>query len=342
VSGFSLASNRDQLARNIEKLLLKVNDKLKNEKDEILCMSISSTTQMDHGKLTAKEHREKLKELLRKHGIVVVNLTAAQMTKIRELIAEIRGCSWMNFLLVKDESDTFDRRLEVEEYLKLEKALHQLTGKESLPGLGSGTSVKFGSPLLIFNVSATLLPIFMRVKAEGKDHLENFMVETGEEYSGLPAMEPTYLAHNELNHKNAYWSDTVEGFYRKAHPENESEQCEGVLLLDAVNPRVKAECNISDRAAYVRREFPRFTTITVSGSGGIQVVFSEMLEGLGSFKGNDELHVMLKKSANEYEESFEDDDEKPGSKKRSPPPMDDLLTAVVKLQGLQFPIAVIG
>jgi hypothetical protein len=338
VSGFSLASNRDQLARNIEKLLLKVNDKLKNEKDEILCMSISSTTQMDHGKLTAKEHREKLKELLRKHGIVVVNLTAAQMTKIRELIAEIRGCSWLNFLLVRDESDTFDRRLEVEEYLKLEKALHQLTGKEPLPGLGSGRSVKFGSPLLIFHVSATLLPIFMRLKTEGKDHLENFIVETDQDYSGLPAMEPTYLATNELNHKNEYWSDTVEKLYSRAHPVDESEQREGILLLDAVNPRVTSECNISDRASMIRQKFPRFTTITVSGSGGIQVV----LRTGESYKGNDELHNMLKKSAPEYQESYEDDDEKPGSKKRSTPSMSKLLAAVVKLQGLQVPIAVIG
>jgi hypothetical protein len=84
-------------------------------------------------------------------------------------------------------------------------------------------------------------------------------------------MEPSFLVPNELRLNNDYWSDSVENLYRDAHPIDDKDQKEGVLLLDAVNPRVTTWGNTRDRAEKVKRKFPRFHCIVLSGTGHMQL-----------------------------------------------------------------------
>jgi hypothetical protein len=101
-----------------------------------------------------------------------------------------------------------------------------------------------------------------------------FIVQPSEdEYLGLSNsnMEADFLVPNELRLNNDYWSDSVENLYRDAHPIDDKDQKEGVLLLDAVNPRVTTWGNTRDRAEKVKRKFPRFHCIVLSGTGGMQL-----------------------------------------------------------------------
>ena len=123
-------------------------------------------------------------------------------------------------------------------YIKLELALHRLTGK--LP-LENGEAI-FGAPCSILTVTVTTLPIFLRLRDEDKMYADVFIVDPKEEYVGVSTsnMEPSFLVPNELRLSNAYWSDKVQHLYDDAHPRLVGDQKEGVLLLDAVNPRVTA------------------------------------------------------------------------------------------------------
>ena len=134
---------------------------------------------------------------------------------------------------------------------------------------------KLGAPVVTFNVSATLLPVFMRCQRQSKTNVDCFLVHVTGEYSGIPAMSPRFLTDNELRKNESYWSPRVDELYTDAHPEDPAMQKEAVLVLDAANPRVNAEDNIFQRAAMVRRAYPRFTTISVSGGGRIEVVLTD-------------------------------------------------------------------
>ena len=150
------------------------------------------------------------------------------------------------------------------EYIKLEKAMHRLTGK--LPLYESESQEDFfGAPCSILSVSATTLPIFIRVAHEGKTKLDTYVVRPSEdEYVGLSNqdMEPMdgqFLVPNELTIRNAYWSDKVESLYKDAH----SDPRPGALVLDAVNPRVTAHTNTKDRAKMVKSKYPRYHVVVL-------------------------------------------------------------------------------
>ena len=128
------------------------------------------------------------------------------------------------------------------EYIQLEEAMHQLTGKIPL----DADDNKIGAPLSILSVSATPLPILIRLGCEEKTSADTFIVRPDEkEYLELNNnnMDPSFLHHNELTLKNGYgmggiaWNPKVKRLYQDAHPQNRQEQKQGVLLLDAVNPR---------------------------------------------------------------------------------------------------------
>jgi hypothetical protein len=115
---------------------------------------------------------------------------------------QVRGTSGgVKFLLVKDESDTFDRTPENDPDVKrlvLENAMDRLTGKLALDTRGGG--VFFPSPVLIFNVSATLLPIFLRCQRDRKATLDCFIVQVPLLQSLTPPLSVGYAGfHGNLS-----------------------------------------------------------------------------------------------------------------------------------------------
>jgi hypothetical protein len=131
--------------------------------------------------------------------------------------------------------------------IMLEEAMHQLTGK--LPLFGRGW---FGAPVSILSVSATTLPIFIRLLHEDKVSADVYIVQpSGVQYVELSNrnMEPRFLVPNELVHRNGYWSSSVEDLYKDAHPVDDNHQKEGVLLLDAVNPREIGRASCRERVS---------------------------------------------------------------------------------------------
>ena len=208
---------------------------------------------------------------------------------------------------------TFNVEQAEQEYIQLERAMHELTGKEPLSGESIYDDIKAGGatfmfpgrqedhtsqvdqritniskqinanpktskptfaqklskifrgkrallspgPSSILSVSATLMPIFLRINREGKENVDAYVVKPDEEYVGLgdelleplhlqsedcPEGEETFLLSNELRKTNGYgvggievseWNEKVRQLYEDAH----AQEKQGVLLLDAVNPR---------------------------------------------------------------------------------------------------------
>jgi hypothetical protein len=104
---------------------------------------------------------------------------------------------------------------------------------------------RYTNAIAALSISATVLPVFCRVADEGKEAVGTFVVQGGGEYVGFTPedIEPfngLYLAKNEIRggrNGNDFWSEQVESLYSDAHPEDPTLQKQGVLLLDAANPR---------------------------------------------------------------------------------------------------------
>lgn len=123
------------------------------------------------------------------------------------------------------------------------------------------------------------MPIFVRLLHEDKTSADVFVVKPSDgEYVGLSNenMETSFLVTNELTLRNepSYWSPRVTNFYIDAHPARAQDQKEGVLLLDAVNPRVTAPKNTRERAKQDKQDFLRFHIIVLSGTGGMLLCFA--------------------------------------------------------------------
>ena len=250
--------------------------------------------------------------------------------------------------------------------IMLEEAMHRLTGKQE-----TEHGRLFGAPVSILSVSATTLPIFIRLLHEGKMSSDVYIVQPSEdEYLGLSNsnMEPSFLVPNELRLGNDYWSDSVENLYRDAHPIDDKDQKEGVLLLDAVNPRVTTWGNTRDRAEEVKRKFPRFHRIVLSGTGGMSLslacedkwiekdelsMFVHDAPAESQLNSRDPFSWMAGIAADDQSSSESEDDDRQklssarkSSKTKKPPTptpsVSDLLTAIVKAKGLGNPIVVIG
>jgi hypothetical protein len=237
--------------------------------------------------------------------------------------------------------------------IMLEEAMHRLTGKQE-----TEHGRLFGAPVSILSVSATTLPIFIRLLQEGKMSSDVCIVQPSEdEYLGLSNrnMEPSFLVPNELRLNNDYWSDSVENLYRDAHPIDDKDQKEGVLLLDAVNPRVTTWGNTLERAEKVKRKFLRFHRIVLSGTGGMLLSLADEHKWIKEDELSTFVHDALAESQLDDDESSskseEDDRQKPPSARKSSktkktpmptPSVSDLLTAIVKTKGLGNPIVIIG
>ena len=339
------ASSRDKICADINQRYLA----FLPEECRPTCLSISQPGER-------KEHRAKLQQCLLNAGTIIVNLTSAAIDKARKLIQEVRGggrkVAWA---LVKDESDTMDRTPDgAADPIQLERALHRLTGKEE-----TELSTLFGGPISILSVSATLVPVFIRIYEEGKAEVDVFMVvPDASEYCGLGPedMQPTFLCDRELtNRKNdyeggrvgwSYWSASVEDLYQDAHPEDAQQQKEGVLLLDAANTRVKAADNIRDRAERVQDHFKRFTVIVVSGTGGMTCRFpgGEWLDKAAILAFVNQPESGGEDRAEEVRAGYSQPclAKQGQGKPLSYPSISELLTAIVKHRGLGQPIAVIG
>ena len=69
-------------------------------------------TTITRRELSASEHEQVLDECIQKGGVIVVNLTASSVKKVRKLIQQARGVGSVGWTLIKDEGDTFDRSRE--------------------------------------------------------------------------------------------------------------------------------------------------------------------------------------------------------------------------------------
>jgi hypothetical protein len=187
-------------------------------------------------------------------------------------------------VLIKDESDSMNRT--IDSHLLLEMALDQLTGKRGYEGGG-----RLDGPLMILNVSATLLPVFLRMRMEGKFHVETTIGKADlEGYSGLDSMEPVggvFLLERELRRNSEpipYWCDKVGMIYADAHPLDPAEQGRGVLLLDAVNSRVTAEV-VMVRGQFATRRITRNGRVCEPEASRSSV--SDVLSAIVSMRGID-------------------------------------------------------
>ena len=341
-----------------------------HDDDRPLCMTISKVDPEQ----SPAQHREMLKKCVWKNGAIVVNLTGSSINKVRDLWAQIKGLGGpspkkLNFVVVKDESDAMDRT--PEKQLQLEKELERLLGRGRLPENDGGGF--FYSPMMAVHISATLVPVFKRIyDNEGQASTDCFAVKPDESYSGLDDMEPLrgehgdeFLAEKELILKHDYWSPKVERLYKDAHPEDLSQQRRGILLLDAVNPRVSADANIKTRGEKIAEEYPRFSVIVVWGGGGIRLKLSgedrwrekeevfafveetKEYQAPAEFVQDLDLEAMQQQAEEEEEASASAAASSPSKKRKrqakaTKVPISGVLTAVLKCKGIATPVAVIG
>jgi hypothetical protein len=173
--------------------------------------------------------------------VAVTCKSSRQAEKIKERLETMNPLPIRGTTVCARRADLPNINAKVAEYIQLEENMHQLTGKIPLDHYGH----YFGAPLSILSVSATPLPILIRLGREEKTSADTFIVLPDEkEYLELNNnnMDPSFLHHNELTLKNGYgmgihWNPKVKKLYQDAHPQNRQEQKQGVLLLDAVNPR---------------------------------------------------------------------------------------------------------
>jgi hypothetical protein len=241
-----------------------------------------------------------------------------------------------------------DRTPEDGQRLVLETELERLMGKVKLSPFDGGQ--RFGSPILILNISATLVPVFLRIHRDGKLNVGVYAVKPAVQvYSGLDNMTPCFLADKELQLRNSFWSPKVIGLYNDAHPKKLEDQREGILILDAVNPRVHVDRSIMQRAEHVCKQFPRFTVVAIWGGGGIKVKIPNrpwLTKDDGTLLDwcQDVLSIDLLDGSPD-DEGVEAPASQPRPQKRRNTKkftISQVLTAILTSQGIRAPIAVIG
>jgi hypothetical protein len=153
------------------------------------CMSV---TKPRSDPRSAAQYHQEVQRCISEHGVLVVNCSKYSVDRVCSKIAEVRGRNRrLDFLLIKDESDVLSRTEDGS--LQLEAAMDRLTGKIKDEGGG-----RMSGPLLILNISATLLPVFLRLQAEGRtDVTTHFGAPDSERYVAMEDMRPirgTFLA----------------------------------------------------------------------------------------------------------------------------------------------------
>ena len=254
------------------------------------------------------KHHDWVTEMLLKGACLVANNTSAAIDKARNLINMARAESFnhpavpvLQFTLTIDEADDFIRtdmcaRLyqtspgQLHPYtsraLHTSRALPTSTARSTLvrylgpgasnPGILLEQAVKRlcqSGPLIKFNVTATLLAIYLmlqRLKQHGRSNAVDriladdiIYIQPSADYVGTESFVPfngLYLAHNELNNRNDFCSSKVEAMYDDAAGHQRS------LLLDVTSPTVTAAGNIYTKAANLRQRHTHAVTIVVAGN----------------------------------------------------------------------------
>ena len=209
------------------------------------------------------QHRAWAVPQLRQGACNVSNNTAAAMNKLASLVKEANGANGavkLQFVLTIDEADDFYRTDgESNHPIKLEEALSDL--KE----LG---------PLVCFEVSATLLAIFMAQHREGDADAvaaaDLWYVDPCDDYVGAELLMPptdsrgdyVFLHEHDLKKSNTYADSKVRAVYADAASKPRS------LLLDATTSAVTAasQIGIFDKARLVQNAHPHAIVVVVSGS----------------------------------------------------------------------------
>ena len=216
----------------------------------------------------APKHHDWVTEMLLKGACLVANNTSAAIDKARNLINMARAESFndpavpvLQFTLTIDEADDFIRtdmcaRLyqtspgQLHPYtsraLHTSRALPTSTARSTLvrylgpgasnPGILLEQAVKRlcqSGPLIKFNVTATLLAIYLmlqRLKQHGRSNAVDriladdiIYIQPSADYVGTESFVPLerngqelYLTHNELNNRNDFCSSKVEAMYDDA------------------------------------------------------------------------------------------------------------------------------
>eukprot|EP00965_Chrysotila_dentata_P063646 2109184-Pleurochrysis_carterae.AAC.1 len=143
----------------------------------------------------------------------------------------------MRFALIVDEADDFYRTNPEQESIKMEEQLRQLEGL---------------TPVLKFEVTATLLAIFVALTADGKtDNVpadDIFYVEASQEYVGPQQLRPPtdsdghdiFLDETDLTKANVYVDAKVKRLWKAAVDHKVPAAGHGPLILDATAPGVSA------------------------------------------------------------------------------------------------------
>ena len=211
----------------------------------------------------AQQHRSWAVSQLQLGACIICNNTAAAIDKVSSLVREARGGSPgspLQFVLTIDEADDFYRTDgDCHQPIKLELALDGL---------------KDLSPLVCFEVSATLLAVYMALHREGGADAvaaaDLWYVEPCDDYVGadllMPPLDPRgqyqFLFEDDLKKSNKFADPKVRSVYADAaaHPRS--------LLLDATTASVTAanQIGIFDKARLVQTLHPHAIVVVVSGS----------------------------------------------------------------------------
>ena len=211
----------------------------------------------------AAQHRSWAVSQLREGACIVSNNTAQALSKLGSIVREARGdrnAPALQFMLTIDEADDFYRTDgECYNQIKLEQAL------DDLKELG---------PLVCFEVSATLLAVYMALHREGGDEAvaaaDLWYVEPCDDYVGAELLMPPqdargefqFIHEHDLKKSNMLADAKVRATYADAAGNPRS------LLLDATTSAVTAanQIGIFDKGRLVQHLHPHAVVVVVSGS----------------------------------------------------------------------------
>jgi len=211
----------------------------------------------------AAQHRGWAVSQLREGACIVSNNTAPQLSKLGSIVCEARGdrnAPALQFMLTIDEADDFYRTDgDAHAPIKLEQAL------DALKELG---------PLVCFEVSATLLAVYMALHREGGADAvaaaDLWYVEPCDDYVGAELLMPPqdqsgdfqFIHERDLTKSNVLADAKVRATYADAAGNPRS------LLLDATTSAVTAanQIGIFDKAKLVQGLHPHAVIVVVSGS----------------------------------------------------------------------------
>eukprot|EP00960_Hanusia_phi_P077069 768646-Hanusia_phi.AAC.7 len=235
---------------------------LSNKMESYLHSDLRATLQPEIKHISELEYRKRgpqpMCNFLRKHGCLFVNDTAKQISNALEAIVSARTCAHLGedfpCQLILDEADSYYRNSS--ELIKLEQELRRLHEE-----------VK---PVLRWNVSATLIPVFLhlRNKRVGLDSDSIIYTQPDDKYVGVRDFKPLqidgkdqFLRPKDLTPANLYSNYLTDEMIKQAVNKPRS------LTLVITNPRVNAANNVFELARRIQNSYPSVATLLVVGEG---------------------------------------------------------------------------